>query len=263
MRRMPLRDNPVRAALKAGKVSIGTMVFEFFSPGMPRLLATTGVEFAIYDMEHTNLSFETLRVLTAGSRGPSPVPMVRVPKAEYSNLARALDNGALGVMVPNVVSGEEAELVARSCKYPPVGKRGAGFGMGHDDYERGDVAEKIAALNERTMIIAQIESVEGLANLDEIAAVEGIDVLWVGHFDLTISMGIPAKFDDPRFLDAIDRVAEVATKRGLAAGINADDIETCKKWIDRGYRAIAYSADHRLVASGLTTGVEALRRALA
>ena len=259
---MPLRDNPVRARLKAGEISIGTMVFEFFSPGMPRLLATTGAEFAIYDMEHTNLSFETLRVLTAGSRGPSPVPMVRVPKAEYSYLARALDNGALGVMVPNVQSREEAELIARSCKYPPVGRRGAGFGMGHDDYERGDVAEKIQALNERTMIIAQIESVDGLANVDEIAAVEGIDVLWVGHFDLTISMGIPAKFDDARFLNAIDRVAEVAAKRGLAAGINADDVETCKKWIDRGYRAIAYSADHRLVASGLTAGVEGLRRAI-
>jgi 2-keto-3-deoxy-L-rhamnonate aldolase RhmA len=259
---MPLRDNPVRAKLKRGEISIGTMVFEFFSPGMPRLLATTGVEFAIYDMEHTNLSFETLRVLTAGSRGPSPVPMARVPKGEYPFLARALDNGVLGVMVPNVQSREEAELIARSCKYPPVGKRGAGFGMGHDDYERGDVAEKIEALNERTMIIAQIESVEGLENVDAIAAVEGIDVLWVGHFDLTISMGIPARFEDPRFLSAIDRVADVAARRGLAAGINADDIATCQKWIERGYRAIAYSADHRLVANGLRDGVEGLRRAI-
>jgi 2-dehydro-3-deoxyglucarate aldolase/4-hydroxy-2-oxoheptanedioate aldolase len=238
------------------------MVFELFSPGLPRILANTGVEFAIYDMEHSGVGMDTIRQVMAWSRGPSPVPMVRVPRAEYHFIARALDVGALGIMVPTVETREQAELIVRSARYPPLGRRGAGFGLAHDDFERGDVAEKIARLNERTMLIAQIESVDGMANLEEIAAVEGIDVLWVGHFDLTVSMGIPARFDHPRFQEAIDRVAEVCAKHGLAAGINADDVATCKDWVDRGYRAIAYSGDHRLLAGALAEGVAGLRRAL-
>ena len=257
-----LRENPVKAKLARGEIAIGTMAFELFSPGLPTLLGTTGAEFCIYDMEHSGISMETVRNLMAWSRGPSPVPLVRVPHAEYTYVARCLDLGALGVMVPMVETREQAELIAASAKYPPVGRRGAAFGFAHDDFARGDVGKKIAALNARTMVIAQIESQRGLDNLEEIAAVEGIDVLWVGHFDLTNFMGIPAQFDHPRFQAAIDRVAEVAARRGKAAGVNQDDVESAKRWIDRGYRAIAYSGDLRLLANGLRTGVEGLRATL-
>lgn len=256
---MPLRENPVKAAIKAGKLSVGTMVFETFSHGLPRVLATTGAEFAIYDMEHSGASLETIRAMMAASRGPSPVPMVRVPATEYHFMAGALDAGALGLMIPMVESRQQAERIAEATKYPPVGRRGAAFGFAHDDYERGDVAAKVLALNERTMILAQIESERGLANVDEIAAVDGIDVLWVGHFDLTNFLGIPAQFDNPIFLRAIDRVIEVANKHGKTAGINADDVATCAKWIDRGFRMIAYSSDLRLIANGLSDGVARTR----
>ena len=118
---------------------------------------------------------------------------------------------------------------------------------------------KIEALEARTLLIAQIESVEGLANAEAIAAVEGIDVLWVGHFDLTVSMGIPGAFDDPRFLDAMARVAGAAAGRGLAAGFNVDTVEAGHEWIARGYRMLAYQADFRLLAGALAAGIDGLR----
>jgi 2-dehydro-3-deoxyglucarate aldolase/4-hydroxy-2-oxoheptanedioate aldolase len=197
----------------------------------------------------------------AWSRGTPTVPLVRVPAIDAQFMSHALDVGALGLMVPNVQTRAEAELIVQATRYPPRGRRGAAFGFAHDDFERGPVGPKIEALEARTLLIAQIESAEGLANVEAIAAVDGIDVLWVGHFDLTVSMGIPGAFGDRRFLDAMSRVADVAAGRGLAAGFNVDSVESGREWIARGYRMIAYQADFRLLAGALAAGIDGLRAA--
>jgi len=254
-----VRSNDVKTKLKSGGTAIGTMVFEFFVPGLPRMMADTGAEFAIYDMEHGGVSIETLRTLVAASRGPSPLPFARVPATEYHLIAGTLDAGMLGLMIPMVQHAQQARRVVESAYYPPLGCRGAGFGMAQDDYERGSSVDKIEALNARTMIIAQIESPSGLDHLDEIAAVDGIDCLWVGHNDLSIHMGIPGQFTSNRFVEAVKRVADVAERRGLAAGVMVGDAAGAEQWLGWGYRAIAYGADFRLFADGLATGVKAAR----
>ena len=256
---MAVRENPVKAKLRRGEVALGTMVFEFASPGLPAILATTGADFAIYDMEHTGLSLETVRALMAWSRGTATVPLVRVPSIDPQFLAHALDVGAFGLMVPNIQTRAEAELVVRATRYPPRRPRGVAFGFAQDDFQRGPVGPTIEALEARTLLIAQIESVEGLANVEQIAAVDGVDVLWVGHFDLTVSMGIPGAFTDRRFLDAMARVAGDAAGRGVAAGFNVDSVEAGREWIARGFRMIAYQADFRLLAGALAAGFEGLR----
>ena len=156
-----MRDNPVKATLAAGGCAFGAMVFEFFSPGMPQICRNAGAEFVLYDMEHTGLGFETLKTQFALCRGLPLVPMVRVPRGEYHFIARALDVGAMGVMVPMVGTPEEAAHIVACTRYPPQGRRGAAFGFAHDDYEGGDVAAKIAALHARTMVIPQIETARG------------------------------------------------------------------------------------------------------
>jgi 2-dehydro-3-deoxyglucarate aldolase/4-hydroxy-2-oxoheptanedioate aldolase len=182
--------------------------------------------------------------------------MVRVPRGEYTWLARALDLGARGVMVPMVESAEQAASIVQACRYPPAGRRGAAFGFAQDDYLGGDVGEKVRRANERTMVIAQIETERGLDQVDAIAAVDGVDVLWVGHFDLSNFMGIPARFDDPRFDQAMRHVAEVAKRRGKAAGFMATD----RAWIDRvremGYTMIAVGTDPGLFGAALRGLVE-------
>ena len=254
-----MRSNEVKSKLASGGTAIGTMVFEFFVPALPRIMADTGAEFVIYDMEHGGASIETLRMLAAASRGPSPLPFARVPATEYHFMAGALDAGMLGLMIPMVEDATQARAIVNATRYLPMGRRGAGLGMAQDDYERGSTVDKIEALNARTFVIAQIESPTGVEHLEEIAAMDGIDCLWVGHNDLSMQMGIPGEFQHPRFVDATKRVAEVANRHHKSAGVMVNDLAGAEQWMDRGYRAVAYGADFRIYADGLAAAVKAVR----
>ena len=256
-----IRDNPVKRTLAAGGSAFGAMAFEFFSPGLPQLCRNAGAEYVLFDMEHTGLGFETLKTQIALCRGLGVVPMVRVPRGEYHFIARALDVGAFGVMVPMVGTAEEARHIVSCTRYPPTGRRGAAFGFAHDDYEGGDVASKIAALHARTMVIAQIETDDGLANVEAIATVPGVDALWVGHFDLSNFLGVPGRFTHPTFLAAVDRVVDACNAHGKAPAFLASDDEWARGYAARGFRLLAYGIDQLLFQSALAHGLAVLRDA--
>lgn len=255
-----MKPDVLKQPILAGDTVVGAMTFEFFSPGMSAILANAGCRFVLYDMEHTGLGFETLKWLFASCRGLPIEPMVRVPRGEYAWLARALDLGARGVMVPMVESVGQAQAIVEACRYPPAGRRGAAFGFAQDDYAGGDVGEKVRIANERTLVIAQIETERGLDQVEAIAAVDGIDVLWVGQFDLSNFMGMPGRFDDPAFDAAMRRVARVARAHGKAAGFMATDAA----WIDRvremGYTMIAVGTDMGLLGSATRQLVDHARQ---
>lgn len=246
-----MKANAIKKDILAGKPVAGAMVFEFFSPGISAILANAGCRFVLYDMEHTGLGFETLKWLFASCRGLPIEPMARVPRGEYTWLARALDLGARGVMIPMVESEDHAKAIVQACRYPPVGRRGAAFGFAQCDYVGGDVGEKIRKYHERTLIIAQIETERGLDQVERIAAVDGVDVLWVGHFDLSNFMGIPAQFDDPRFDAAMREVARVARQHGKAAGFMATDAAWIARARDMGFTMIAGGTDTGLLELAL------------
>lgn len=247
-----MRANPVRRRLQQGGQSLGTMVMEFDSTGIARLADAAGAEFVLYDMEHTAWSIETARSLIATCGGTEAVPFVRIPATEYHFAARVLDAGALGVMVPMVNDVEQAKALADFCHYPPVGRRGAGFGIAHDDYRTDeDVTDKMAQANERTLVIAQIESGEGAKNARQIAAVEGIDVLWIGHFDLANFLGIPTQFDHPDYRRAEDAVRDACEAEGKALGRLATTAEEAQRLLDYGYRILAVGLDVDLYRRGL------------
>jgi len=185
--------------------------------------------------------------------------MVRVPATEYHFIAPVLDMGAMGIMVPMVESAAQARAILASAKYPPLGRRGAAFTIAHDDYTGGDIVEKIQTANSQTLLVAQIETVAGLQNVNEIAAIEGIDVLWIGHFDLSNSLGIPGQFNHPRFQDAVAGVIAACKAYGKVPGFLASDIEGGKKLLDQGFRMLAYGGDLWLYQSVLQTGIAALR----
>src|SRR5436190_24040885 len=156
-----MRPNHVKARVTAGGTSIGTFMLEFATTGIGRIAAQAGAEFAIYDMEHTGWSVETIRMLIATTGSADIIPLVRVPATEYHFIARVLDMGAMGIMVPMVESAAQATAMVAGAKYPPLGRRGAAFGVTHDDYTRGDIVEKIRTANSETLLIAQIETVAG------------------------------------------------------------------------------------------------------
>jgi 2-keto-3-deoxy-L-rhamnonate aldolase RhmA len=254
-----MRENRVKRKLAEGGVSLGTMVFEFDTPGMGRIAAGAGAEFICYDMEHTGWTTETIRRLIASTRAADIMPMVRVPATQYHFIAQTLDAGAMSIMVPMEETPDQARDIVRFAKYPPQGRRGTAFSIAHDDYQGGDVLTKMESANQETLLVAQIETARGVENVEAIAAVEGIDVLWIGHFDLSTSLGIPAQFDHPDFLAAVDRVVAACVAEGKAPGILAGDILSGQQWLAKGFRAIAYGGDLWLYAAALREGLDALR----
>jgi len=254
-----MRENKVKRVLREGGVSLGTMVFDFNSTGIGRIAAAAGAEFVIFDMEHTGWSVETIRGLIATSRSADLAPFVRVPATQYHFIARPLDVGAMGLMIPMVESHQQAQAIVQYAKYPPMGRRGAAFGVAHDDYENGDVLTKIQSANDEGLLIAQIETAQGVEKVDEIAAVDGIDIVWIGHFDLTNSLGIPAQFDHPDYLAAVDRVAEAARENGKVAGFMTSDPDNASWLLGKGFRCLAYSGDIWIYKQALAEGIAAVR----
>lgn len=254
-----MRDNPVKQSIANGGKAYGAMVFEFFSPGLPQICKNAGAQFVLYDMEHTGLEFETLKTQFALCRGLDIVPMVRVPAGQYHFIARALDIGALGIMVPMVGSAEEAAHIVSCTRYPPLGRRGAAFGFAHDDYQGGDVAAKIAAIHARTMVIPQIETVEGLDAVAAIAAVPGVDALWLGHFDLTNFLGVPGQFQDPAYLAGVQRIVAACQANQKTAAFLATDDAWSREYTAHGFRMFAFGIDQLMLQNALKTGLDNLR----
>jgi 2-dehydro-3-deoxyglucarate aldolase/4-hydroxy-2-oxoheptanedioate aldolase len=254
-----MRQNHVKQKVQAGGTSIGTFLLEFATSGIGRLAAEAGAEFAVFDMEHTGWSIETIRMLIATTRASEMIPLVRIPATEYDFIARVLDMGAMGIMIPMCESTAQAQKLVASAKYPPVGRRGAAFTIAHDDYTGGDIVEKIQSANRETLLIAQIETVGGLTHVDEIAAVDGIDVLWIGHFDLSNSLGIPGQFQHPKFQDAVSQVLAACQRHHKVAGFLASDVAGGKALLDQGFRMLAYGGDLWLYQNALREGVAALQ----
>jgi 2-keto-3-deoxy-L-rhamnonate aldolase RhmA len=255
-----MRSNPVRDKLARGGAVFGPMIMEFTSPGVAQIFAGAGADFIMYDQEAGCLDTATIKTQMALARGLGIAPMVNVAWHDYHLLVRPLDSGAMGLMVPVVQTRAEAEAIARITHYPPVGVRGAAFGIAHDDYAGTDIDRAIPAADARTIIAAKIETVQGVENIDEIMSVPGIDVAFVGHMDLSVSQGAPGRYDTPRFLAAVDRVIEACKRHGKVGACLVTNPDAARQWMAKGYRFIIYSTDVILIATAFRSGIEAIRR---
>jgi len=253
-----MRPNSLRTKLAAGEAVFGTMIFEFLSPGLPRILANAGADFVFYDLEHSGFGIDDMKTQFALCAGAGVIPLARPPGKDYQYAARLLDVGAFGLLYQMVESAEEARELVRWTRYPPEGVRGAIFGGAHDDYADGAMASKISAVHERTFLTVLIETRTGLENVDEILAVEGVDAAHLGHADMSLSMGIPGRFDHPDLQRAIDTIADSAARNGKVAATLAPNEEWGHDFIGRGYRMVSYSYDIGLIANGLAAGIRAL-----
>jgi 2-keto-3-deoxy-L-rhamnonate aldolase RhmA len=257
---LEMRPNPVRQTLLSGGIAIGPMVFEFFTPGLFAIAARSGADFIILDMEHSGVGMDAIRGQLGAARGTGVMPFVRVPGSAHHLIAPVLDAGAFGIMVPLVETREQAEAIVAACRYRPEGRRGLGFSMAHDDYGTGPVPEKIKAANERTLVIVLIESARGIENAEAIMSVPGIDVGWLGHYDLTDSMGIAGDFAHPDFHRAVDALLAACARNGKAAGILATNVEQTLEWHRRGFRCLCYGGDVGLFRDALAQGIAAVRQ---
>lgn len=242
--------NPFLQKLRNNEVALGQMVLDLFSPGIGPMLAACGLDFVIYDMEHGRCDIATVAEMLASCRGTGIVPMARVPDLEAAPLSRLLDLGAMGVMVPRVETRAQMERIVAELKYPPQGKRGVALGLAHDLYRPGGAAY-LSRMNQETAVIVIVETVRAFENLEEIVSVPGLDVAWLGHYDLTTSMGIPAQFEHPRFLEAMNRLVTVCHKYHVAAGFLPGTPADASHRIQSGFRAISLGSDVGVFMSGI------------
>jgi 2-dehydro-3-deoxyglucarate aldolase/4-hydroxy-2-oxoheptanedioate aldolase len=240
----------LRQKLRDGEVVFGQMVLELFTSGIGPMLAACGLEFVIYDMEHGRCDIALLGEMVASCRGSEIVPMVRVPDLHFQPLSRVLDMGLRGVMVPRVETRAQAEEIVAQLKYPPLGRRGVALGVAHDLYRAGG-PEFFTQANESTIVILLLETVKAFDNLEEIVSVAGIDIAWMGHYDLTVSMGIPAQFDHPRFLEAMDALVASCRRHGVAPGFLPATPEGAAHWIRKGFRALSLGSDIGVFLNGV------------
>ncbi len=230
----------------------GAMIFEFFSPGIPIILKNAGCQFIIFDMEHGGLSLEHFKSLAIISNANNIPPLIRIPEVNYNYVARALDLGAAGIMAPMVNSYEEALKIVRSSKYPPNGVRGAGFGFAHDNYNNGSPLSYIDKANANLINIIQIESKQALKDVEKIAAIDGVDCIWVGHFDLTNFLGVPGQFSSDIYLNSIKKVVTAAKLNKKSLGIMVNNHEELKFYSNLGFNMIAIGTEMSILSRSIS-----------
>lgn len=240
-------------------LKVGHMIFEFATPGIGHICKATGCDFLILDLEHTGFSYETIKILLRGTEAAGLPNVVRVPSKEYHHIARACDAGAEGLMLPMVNDAEEAEGIVRCMKYHPRGQRGVGLGLAHDRYRAGSVMDKLAEANEKTTLFAQIETAAGVRNAEEIASIDGVDCLWIGHFDLSASLGIPGQFDHKTFTDAIETVRRACERHGKSYGRLVPSVEQGIELYREGFDFICYWGDVWAYQAAVAGAIAAIR----
>ena len=254
-----MKPNRFRQAISEGRIPLGHMIMEFGTRGIAKILESADLDFVLFDMEHSGFGMERVFDLIAWSKACSFAPMVRVPQGQYHFLARVMDAGALGVMVGNVQTPEEAREIVSAVKYAPAGRRGVGLGTAHNDYVVPDPAEYYAASNSSTVVICQIESGLGVSNAEAIAAVAGVDCLWVGHYDLSTSLGIPGQFTSEQFQTALKTVVAAARRHGKLLGIQPGTAEQAANWRAVGFNVISWGSDIGVYRSALAAAIQKLR----
>lgn len=249
----------MKKKLKDGAMVLGTFISEVRNPNIAYLLAQCGFDFFVVDNEHGTYGHEAVSNIIAAARGAGIAVIVRVPEIRREAIMKPLDSGASGLLVPMVDTPEQAREIVRLAKYPPAGNRGAALRRAHNVYARVDAVEYLAKANNDTFLAVQAESREAIENADAIAAVEGIDCIFAGPFDLSVSLGIPGQMTHPREIEAIDRMLAACQKHNKAGGVLAFDAESLKPWIAKGMQFVAYSSDINMLADAASSAVCALK----
>jgi len=249
--------NPVKEKLLDGKVAIGTFV-SIGHPDVTERLSVLGFDWLLLDSEHGPLSLETMQVMMQSMRGDSCSPIVRVQWNDPVVIKRALDIGAHGVLIPWVNSKGEAEAAVAACKYPPQGIRGCGPRrtalVNGPDY--------IGTANKDLLVAVQIETATAIKNIDDILSVDGVDTVYIGPVDLSMSMfGTPGSWNEPSYLEAFETVLRAAEKAAKPAGMycSSNNVEWA---IEKGFRFNSVDSDDGFLMTAARTALTKARNAI-
>ena len=253
----PSPEGTLRARVLAGETLFG-LFLDLGSPFSAEICARAGYDWLVVDLEHGAGTEAGLVGLLQSVEVGGSTAVVRPQSGERLRIGRALDFGAAGIVIPRLESAAEAREAVSFLRYPPAGFRGVALrtrGAGMGSVAHGEVHQ----INERILGIVQIESVGALHEADEIAAIDGVDVLFVGPADLTHSLGVPGRFDDETYLAALRTVVDACAAHGKAAGILVYDLGVVPGLLELGYGFVGIGADGALIASGARAALAAVR----
>jgi 2-keto-3-deoxy-L-rhamnonate aldolase RhmA len=254
--------NPVKEMMKAGQVALGMNVRLARSGDIARIAKTCGHDFIFIDGQHALYDLETIGHIAQTALGCGISPLVRVRSVDDPDTQVLLDNGVTGIVFPDVNTAAEARRAVTRARFPPVGKRSAAGAYAILDYRAVPMGQVVRALDDNTLVVCMIETREGLDNVEEIAAVEGVDVIHVGSNDLLTGLGMPGAFGSPEHIAALDRVMAAAAKHGKIPGVGGDrNLARQAEFIRKGARFITTNSEIAFIlAEGARVTAE-LRRA--
>jgi len=242
--------------------AIGTFLGIANAP-LVECLGYTGLDFVLIDTEHGPYDTQPMSDLIKAAELGGMAPIVRIADVTHKEIQRAVDNGAQGIIVPCLRTVEDFKKAVDLAKFAPVGNRGfikaRGCGFGNEAWAKGTMEEYMKNSNERALMLPQCETVEALEHIEEIVQIEGLDGIFIGPFDLSIAMGIPAQFNHPDFQAAVERVFEACKKAGKLCMILGNTVEESKNYLERGFDAVAYSMDAYIITEVFRTAVDQIR----
>jgi 2-keto-3-deoxy-L-rhamnonate aldolase RhmA len=263
---VPVRPNTTLRALRAERCVIGAET-SLFHPGVPLIYAGAGLDFVWIDLEHTLADPERVAATILHARLGGITPIVRVPELRPGLVRPLLDNGAQGIILPFVENATAVRELVSWCRFHPAGKRGIGSPLLANDFRKLALAEHVASDTE-VLVAVQVESEAGIEQIDEIVAVEGLDVVIIGLADLSVSYGVPGEVDHPRVVAAAERVLRAAKGSGVAGGVagiytpRSSDAAALMAWTRRGARFIQLFGDLSLLTDAARALAATARAAL-
>jgi 2-keto-3-deoxy-L-rhamnonate aldolase RhmA len=260
---MSIFENVTKRKIKSNELALGFGVHHLRTSATAMIAAATDHDWLFIDMEHGAFSVHEATQLCLAALTTGITPIVRVAADALDEGTRALDNGALGVVIPHVDTVSQAKKLARTFRYPPLGSRSWGGPPAAFGFKPPGNAEAQSALNSEILVVAMIESAEGVSNANDIAAVEGIDALLIGTSDLTAELGISGQIGHPRVQEAYATVATACRVTGKALGMGGVyDREVASQYIKAGARLVLTGSDHLYLLAGAKARSDALRQAL-
>jgi 2-keto-3-deoxy-L-rhamnonate aldolase RhmA len=234
-----MRVNRLKQSLQQGNVQVGCILSQLGSTEVVAALAAAGFDWVFVDAEHGAFDWETIRSLTRTALRLDLCPLVRVADVQYALVARALDCGAQGVILPRVESPQVLENAIAWTRFPPMGTRGYGLGPAHVEYEPVTIAHAAAHVNAHVMVVVQIETKLALERIDDLLSVPNVDAVLIGPADLSVSLGVPGEFEHPAFVAAVDRIRESCGRHGVVPGMHFRTAALAREWRDRGIRFLS------------------------
>lgn len=254
-----MRTNHTLKRLREGHPVFGCAIQQYRSAEIPRAFAAAGFDYVFIDGEHSGFGLETIQNMINSAVQSNITPIVRVADLQYSLVARCLDLGAQGIILPRVESVESLAQAISWTRFPPLGKRGFGVMAPQLDYETAGVEQIIQHLNSNTMVVAQFETLVAMERMDDLLSIEGVDVAMVGPTDLSVSLGVPGDFDHPRLVETITRFIDACHQHHVKPGIHCRGVGQARKWLERGMQLVGAGGEHGLLLQKAMEAVKVLK----